>query len=154
MITPAAHNRRTGTLPERSARIAGSSWATGGFSRLLMFLLLLALSGAGCVSKSSANRKAAAAYEAGRRDAMEAAERKLHPTVTLVGDVRLHSVPWTEELTLSAALDAAQYTGARDPRSICVMREGQRMPIDVRRFLKGLMGDPPLRPEDVIEVHR
>jgi len=125
-----------------------------GASLLLSVLVLLVTSGAGCVSKSSAKRKAAAAFEAGRRAATEEAERKLHPTVTMLGDVRQRTVPWTEELTLSAALDAAQYTGFRDPRSILLVRGGQRMPIDVRRFLKGQIGDPPLQADDVIEVHR
>ncbi len=67
------------------------------------------------------------------------------------GEVRKFAVPWTEELTLSQGLLAAEYTGIWDPHTILVIRNGQTFKINPKRLLSG-QDDPALEPGDVVEV--
>ena len=113
---------------------------------LLLFVVLLC----GCVSKSKSQLRAYEAYFAGQRDA---SARTQNPTVTVVGDVKNHSVPWVEGLTLAQGLLAAEYNGSWDPHQIAVTRAGETYKINVKAFLaRG--EDPPLQPGDIITVKR
>ena len=114
----------------------------------------LCLLTAGCVTKGAARQRELTAFEAGKAEALAAMQRQSTPGVTVLGDVREHVVPWTEGLRLSQAITAAGYTGMRDPRSIIVVRAGERVAIDVRKFMRGLAGDPELLAGDVVEIQR
>jgi hypothetical protein len=113
---------------------------------------LLALTA--CVSKSEANRRAESAYLRGQRDAARAGQERLQsaaPSVTVRGNVRRPSVPWSEELTVSRALATAEWVGRLNPTQIIVRRGAQTYSISVRQLLSGLQ-DLFLEPGDVIEV--
>jgi len=90
------------------------------------------------------------AYIAGQRDA---SARTQNPTVTVMGDVKNHSVPWVDGLTLAQGLLSAEYNGPWDPRQIVVTRAGEIYKINVKAFLAG-GEDPPLQPGDIITVQR
>lgn len=117
--------------------------------RNLVLLLLLVLL-CGCVSKSKSQLRVYEAYIAGQR---EASGRTQHPTVTVVGDVKNHSVPWVDGLTLAQGLLSAEYNGSWDPHQIAVTRAGETYKINVKAFLAG-GEDPPLQPGDIITVKR
>ena len=104
----------------------------------------------GCVSKSKSQVQALQAYIAGQHDA---SARRQNAPVTVVGNVRNHSVPWVDGLTLAQGLLAADYNGPWDPRQIAVTRAGETYKINVKAFLAG-GEDPPLQPGDIITVKR
>src|SRR5437667_8760692 len=104
----------------------------------------------GCVSHSTANARAQAAFLAGQQQA--ALQQQAGATVNFRGEVKKSSVPWSEGLTLSQALLAAEYTGIWDPHSIAISRKGETFKLDPKRLLSGLE-DPVLEPGDTVEVH-
>ena len=118
---------------------------------LLGFLAAIVLvATAGCSGKSK--EREAAAFRRGQQNALEAQSAK-DPSVFVRGMVRHPRVPWHENLTLSQALVAAQYTGALDPWQIKVIRQGQVYKVDPKRLLRG-QEDPLLEPGDLIEIPR
>ena len=117
----------------------------------LFICCLLAVLLSGCTTRSSANAQAQAAFAAGQQQAT--ARQAMGPSVSFRGDVKKSSVPWTEGLTLAQALLAAEYNGLWDPHSILVIRNGERFPVDPKRFLRG-QDDPLLEQGDTVEVHR
>lgn len=115
----------------------------------LVCCLLIGLAAAGCVSKSTANAQARAAYLAGQRDAMSQALKG--PSVGIIGNVKNAVIPWTPELTLAKALIAAEYRGATDPGEIIVSRPGQpALHVRAQQLLQGQ--DMPLQAGDQIEI--
>jgi len=112
----------------------------------MLFVALLC----GCVSKSKSQVQALQAYIAGER---EGSARTQTAPITVVGDVKNHTVPWTDGLTLAQGLLSAEYTGPWDPRQIAVTRAGETYKINVKAFLAG-GEDPPLQPGDIITVKR
>ncbi|HEV2208347.1 MAG TPA: hypothetical protein VG167_06190 [Verrucomicrobiae bacterium] len=123
-------------------------------ARALALLLMLsagvAAGLAGCVSKARAKAEARAAFVAGEQQAMNNVEqlRNRGDTVTVLGDVKTHQIPWTTELTLAKAVVDAGYIGAADPTQILVVREGRATPYDPKQLLKG--EDVPLQARDVV----
>lgn len=111
---------------------------------------------AGCTTASKARSEAQKSFLQGQQQAI-AAQQQLQAgqqaSVWFRGLVRNNRVPWAENLTLSRALAAAQYTGALDPAGILVIRQGQAHRIDPRRLLRG-EDDPVLEPDDIIELQR
>lgn len=104
----------------------------------------------GCVSRTEARKSAAAAYQAGQREALlELYERKF-AVVTVLGPVRVPKLDWTEDLTLAQAIVAADYQRATAPRQIIIRRGAEQFPIDPRQLLNGT--DWPLQPGDQIEI--
>lgn len=75
------------------------------------------------------------------------------PSVLVQGDVKNHVIPWTEDLTVAAAIGAAEYQSSFNPRLIILMREGQSYQIPVRELLSGRQ-NPLLEPGDLIDVKR
>jgi hypothetical protein len=69
------------------------------------------------------------------------------------GDVKNRAVPWDEELTLSRAIVAAEYTGLWDPHAISILRAGQSYKVNTRDLLKQ-RDDPVLQPGDVVVIER
>ncbi len=112
--------------------------------------LLLALALTGCVSKSKAKAEARAAFAAGQQQALMRMQQAQNPSVTVHGAVRNPLIPWTEDLTVAKAIVAAVYFGARDPKEIIVVRQGQAFQVDPKQLLNGV--DPPLQSGDVMEI--
>jgi hypothetical protein len=112
--------------------------------------LCLALVLAGCVSKSTAEARARAAFLAGQQQAaMMARQAQIQgPTVTVIGEVRNPMVAWTTDLTLAKAVIAADYYGQGDPAEIVIQRNGQEMKYDPKTLLSG--ADVQLEPNDVV----
>ena len=75
------------------------------------------------------------------------------PVVWVRGDVRNRAVPWEEEMTLSRAVVAAQYTGFSDPHAISILRAGQTYKVNARDLLRQ-RDDPLLKPGDVVVIER
>ena len=75
------------------------------------------------------------------------------PIVWVRGDVKNRAVPWDEELTLSRAIIAAQYTGLWDPHAISVVRAGQSYKVNPRDLLRQ-RDDPMLEPGDIVVIER
>jgi|ERR1043166_1351018 hypothetical protein len=111
-------------------------------------LLLVAATVGGCVSKSKSQLRSYQAYQAGQREAGGGTQARV---VNIIGNVKNHLVNWSDDLTLTKALVAAEYQGLRDPRQIWVKRGAERYPINVKALLAG-NEDPPLEPGDIIEL--
>jgi len=75
------------------------------------------------------------------------------PMVWIRGDVKNRAVPWDEELTLSRAIIAAEFTGLWDPHAISIVRSGQSYKVNPRDLLKQ-RDDPALQPGDVVVIER
>jgi hypothetical protein len=118
-----------------------------------LLLLLPALALSGCVSKSTAQAEARKAYLEGQHRAIANQEEAQNPAVWFRGPVRNPRVPWSEDLTLTRALLAAEYLYQLSPMRISVIRQGKTYSIDVRRMLRG-QEDPPMEPGDIVEVVR
>ena len=107
----------------------------------------------GCVSKAKADAQARAAFFAGQQQAlrqMQGQQLPEGPTVTVLGAVQNHLVPWTRDLTLAKALVAAGFIGTADPLEIIITRDGVEKRVDPKGLLEGQ--DSPLEPRDVVEV--
>ena len=111
-------------------------------------LLIVAATAGGCVSKSKSQLRSYQAYMAGQREAGGGTQARV---VNIIGNVKNHMVNWSEDLTLTKALVAAEYQGMRDPRQIWVKRGAERYPINIKAMLAG-NDDPPLEPGDIIEL--
>ena len=83
--------------------------------------------------------------------AMAGRELLQQPTVSIQGEVRHPVIPWSEDLKLSQALDAAEYTGRNDPLAIYIVRQGEMRYVSPRRLLSGT-DDPVLAPGDVVQI--
>ena len=108
----------------------------------------------GCVSKSTADARARAAFLAGQQQATTVArETQLQgPTVTVVGEVRNSLIHWTIDLTLAKAVVAAGFYGRTDPTEITVQRDGKEIQCDPKRLLRG--EDVLLQPNDVVVLRQ
>ena len=110
----------------------------------------------GCASKADVKLREENAYLRGQLEATEKQRQQQlqqQPTVFFTGLVRQTRVPWREDLTLTQALAAAQFTGTSDPTILRIQRQGQVYSVDVRRLLRG-QEDPVLEVNDVVEVSR
>jgi hypothetical protein len=114
--------------------------------KLFLFSLLLAFLAAGCVTKAQARREAQAAFVAGQNSVLERQPKG----VTVIGPVLRPNVPWVEGLTLVQAIATAHYLDARDPKTITIIRQGEKATVDPKVLIKGTM--VPLEPGDVIEI--
>lgn len=102
-------------------------------------VLLVALALAGCVTKQTI------------QVAPPPTDQKA--VVWVRGDVKNRAVPWDEDLTLSRAIVAAEYTGLWDPHAISILRSGQTYKVNTRDLLKQ-RDDPFLQPGDVVVIER
>jgi len=101
-------------------------------------VLLIGLALAGCVTKTT-------------QIVAPPVEQK--PVIWVRGEVKNRAVPWDEEMTLSRAVVAAQYTGFSDPHAISILRAGQTYKINARDLLRQ-RDDPLLQPGDVVVIER
>jgi hypothetical protein len=126
------------------------SWACAWTAAVSMAAMWLT----GCVSKSTADARARAAFLAGQQQATTVArETQLQgPTVTVVGEVRNSLIHWTIDLTLAKAVVAAGFYGRTDPTEITVQRDGKEIHCDPKRLLSG--EDVLLQPNDVVVLRQ
>jgi len=73
--------------------------------------------------------------------------------VWIRGEVKNRAVPWDEDMTLSRAIVAAEYTGFSDPHAISILRAGQTYKVNARDLLRQ-RDDPALQPGDVVVIER
>jgi hypothetical protein len=71
--------------------------------------------------------------------------------IRIIGPVQYPEIAWREGLTLALAISTASYTDARDPRTIVVSRQRERIPFAPADLLRGK--DLDLEPGDTIEIH-
>ncbi|MGA3180447.1 MAG: hypothetical protein ABSF38_08915 [Verrucomicrobiota bacterium] len=112
-------------------------------------LSLWLLSPTGCETQRQARLQAQQAYVAGQEQVLEQS-RPAEPVVTVHGPVRNSVIPWTEDLTLAKAINAADYTGYLRPRFIRVTRKGETTEVKTSQLLNGQ--DMPLQAGDIVEV--
>jgi hypothetical protein len=130
-------------------------------SRLKLFnviaCLSLALLAAGCVGRSKSEERARQAFIEGQRaGATLNAQQSQTPQakfVTVLGEVRNPTIPWTEGLTLAQAIAQAWHTGVRSPRAI-VLRHGDESATFNPNFVVQNGNEIPVEPGDVIELVR
>jgi hypothetical protein len=118
--------------------------------KILFALLILPLAAAGCVSKTTAQAEARAAYAAGQRDAYARIADAQRTGIKVVGPVQNPQVPWVEGLTLAQAIATANYTADGTPKEILLLRRGESAVIDPKDLLNGR--DVPLEPGDTITL--
>jgi hypothetical protein len=114
-----------------------------------VFLVLGFLTG-GCTTQSSAKAQAQAAFQAGQIAALRQQQQEQTPSVTIVGPVQNHNVPWVDGLTLAQAIATANYLDSRAPRQIIITRNGESATIAATVLLNGTV--IPLEAGDVIEL--
>ena len=106
------------------------------------------------MSKSKADKQARNAFMAGQQQAMMqtqmAQTQGQGPCVTINGEVRNRVVPWTEGLTLSKAIIAADYYGKENPGQIIIVHNGIANRFDTQQLLSGT--DIPLQPGDIVQL--
>ena len=73
-------------------------------------------------------------------------------SVIVKGNVRYPVVPWTDDLTVTKAIVQADYLSARNPLTISIMRQGERLFVDPARLQLGII-DPWLEAGDILELH-
>jgi hypothetical protein len=115
-----------------------------------VILLLLALATAGCTTDSKARMEAHDAFLAGQNEALQQQQSAAFSTVTVLGPVQNHKVPWVVGLTLTQAIATANYLGEHDPKEIIITHQGQSARLNPRVLLSGV--EIPLEAGDVIEV--
>jgi len=87
----------------------------------------------------------------------EAAQPSIEPeflpqSVIVKGNVRYPVVPWRDDLTVTKAIVQADYLSMRNPLTISIMRQGERLFVDPARLQLGII-DPWLEAGDIIELH-
>lgn len=116
-----------------------------------ILVLLAATLNSGCTTKSNANTRAREAFLAGQRQGIAQVDEARRINIRVIGPVRYPEVRWEDGLTLLKAIAAADYTDARDPRVIVIIRQSERVPVSPRDLLAGK--DVPLAPGDTVEIH-
>lgn len=120
------------------------------FVSLLLFPILL-----GCKSAEEQRRDDYRIFMSGQdpRTQFETQNENRPPPVTVIGEVRHRHIIWREGLTLANSLDASEYIGLLQPRTIYVTRDGVRYQIRVSDLLAG-KDNPEILPGDIINVER
>jgi hypothetical protein len=117
--------------------------------RLLILCLVLTLSG--CASKARRQEQLRNAYLSGQQQALQAVVEARRINIRFIGPVLNSEVAWSDGLTLTQAIVAANYTAAGTPAEIVILRQQERIPVDVRALLRG--ADYALEPGDTIALH-
>lgn len=104
----------------------------------------------GCTSRAKARAEVQRAYAAGRMQAIQQLQQANGPSVTVLGQVQTPLVRWEEGLTLAEAIINANYLPPDEPLSIVILRQGQAIPVDPKRLLRG--EDLPVLAGDIIEI--
>jgi hypothetical protein len=112
-------------------------------------LLLLVAAFTGCTTRSKAKSNAQTAFLAGQNAALQQQARQF-PTVTVLGPVQNHSVPWVAGLTLVQAVATANYLDSHAPQTIVITRQGESATLNAGVLVNGAV--VPLEPGDVLEL--
>ena len=118
---------------------------------LTIWIALLAIAAGGCTTKTRARAESKAAYNAGRARAYEQMLDTQRLVVRVEGNVRNPQIQWTDGMSLMEAIVKAECTDQHDPREIVVVRQNQRIRVDLKAFLGG--EDVLLEPGDIVEIH-
>ncbi len=121
----------------------------------MSWLLLFALFAGGCSSEEKKRKERLAFFAGQRATALEFYQKQQQQaaSVTVIGEVRQQTIPWTEGLTLAQALLQAQYFGRREPRQIIFSRRGETVVLQPQHLHHG-GGDELMEPGDVVELRR
>jgi len=114
-------------------------------------LLLLATALGGCTTRSKANARASAAYASGQQQALIQITEARRINIRIIGPVRQSEILWQDGLTLTRAIALAGYADARDPNTILIVRQRERVSVAPQDLLGGR--DFPLEPGDTVEIH-
>src|SRR5688572_18802872 len=71
-------------------------------------------------------------------------------SVLVKGNVKYPVIPWTEDLNVAKAILTAEYQGVRDPLTIIIRRQGDRIFVSPKRLVQGIV-NPWLEPGDILE---
>jgi hypothetical protein len=121
--------------------------------KTVFVILMLAVAGAGCTTKSTVRLKEQNAFLAGQNAALRQQQQQQQPSapgVTVIGPVQNPNVPWVAGLTLAQAIATADYLDSRAPIQIIITRGGESAAMDAKVLLNGT--DIPLEIGDVIEL--
>lgn len=119
----------------------------------IVFALLLLVSG--CATRTNKDAQQRAAFLAGQnallQQQQQEQQKQQFPTVTVLGPVHTHTVPWVAGLTLAQAVATADYLGSRAPTDIVITsRQGDSGTLDGAVLLNG--PTVPLEAGDVVEI--
>ena len=117
---------------------------------MVLVILLLALAGISCTTKSKSQLQAQNAFLAGQNAALKQQLAQSAVGVTIIGAVQNPQVPWVTGLTLAQAVATANYIGVQEPKSIIITRQGESAVLEVRDLFNGV--NLPLEIGDVIEL--
>jgi len=115
--------------------------------RFIFLFAALLCAASGCTTKNKAKIQSQQAFIAGQQQVMSQLQRPINQ-IEIIGEVRNRTMMWSEGLTVSQAIVAAEYRGFRDPREISIERRGQMISINPKALLQG--EDELLEPGDRI----
>lgn len=118
---------------------------------LLILVALVLLIASSCTTRSKARANAEAAFRAGQQQAFANLAEARRVNIRFIGPVRNAEIVWSDNLTLLQAIAAAEYSDARNPNVILIIRQRERVNIPPRELLAGK--DWPLEPGDTVEIH-
>lgn len=118
---------------------------------VMPFAVLILLLAVGCTTRSKARANAREAYLAGQQQALAGLTEARRVNIRFVGPLQHPEVVWSPGLTLLQAIAAAEYTDARDPNIVVIIRQRERINISPRDLLSGK--DWELEPGDTVEIH-
>ena len=123
----------------------------GGMAFAMLLLVSAAALVPGCASKSGAKADQQAAFLAGQNALLQQQQAQQFPTVTILGPVHSHTVPWVAGLTLAQAVATADYLGSRAPAEIIITASaGDSATLDGAVLLNGAA--VPLEAGDVVDI--
>ena len=124
---------------------------TGGIVSVMLLLVSAAALIPGCATKSRVKADQQAAFLAGQNALLQQQQAQQFPTVTILGPVHTHTVPWVAGLTLGQAVATAVYLGSHAPAEIIITaKAGDSAPLDGAVLLNGTA--VPLEAGDVVEI--
>jgi hypothetical protein len=115
---------------------------------LLFLFFILPL--CGCTTKSKAKAQAQAAFAAGQQQALAQMRQAQQTSIRVLGPVRNPEIVWTDGLTLAQVIAAADCTFKDNPRGVFIIRQRERVAVDLNALLDGR--DVPLEPGDTVEI--
>ena len=116
---------------------------------MALLVVVLALSAAGCVSKSQSRLESQNAFLAGQNAELRQRLAQYNG-ITFIGAVQNTQVPWVAGLTLAQAVATANYTGQDEPRAVVITRQGDSAVLDASVLFSGK--DIPLESGDIVEI--
>jgi hypothetical protein len=116
-----------------------------------VLVVMLVLAASSCMTNSKAKLQSQNAFLAGQLQTQQTQQQSA--SVSVRGEVRNRTIPWTEDLTLARAYLLAEYNGFLAPREIVIIRKGVAYPINLDQLLRGL-DDPALEPGDIVDIRR